>query len=449
MKIYRTLVLLIVLIALAGYVYFYEIKGGEEREKQKEIEEKVFNFETDSVDLVEIRSIFNRFTFERSGEEWLIKHPVETDGDKSTINSMLNSLKNMKKEREFTIKDGDQKDYGLVGRSLLVIMQFNNGIRDSIRFGDQTPVGNNVFAGRGDTTVFMVGSSVKQSAEKQLFDWRDKSVAKVELNDVREMHLKNKNGRFAFVKEGTEWRITEPRQVNAETYQVNNIVRKFENSKVKSVVSESLENPSKYGLNNPEYVIDLYIGEGKAHKQIIFSALEDNSAYGKDDSRPHVFTVDSLFIKDLNKNLFELRDKKIIASFNRDLIDSIEVNQGDSLITFTKDTSGTWSMENVDGSLKSWKMNSLLSNLTNLKAEKFIEENVRSTRKYGMQSPVRTVRIYSKGKMQGELFLAEPESDQYIAFCPGSGIVAEVTEMSYNNFEVKTGDYLETPKEEN
>jgi len=47
-----TLVLLIVCLALGGYVYFYEIKGGEKREKAKEAEKQVWKFEGSDIELV-------------------------------------------------------------------------------------------------------------------------------------------------------------------------------------------------------------------------------------------------------------------------------------------------------------------------------------------------------------------------------------------------------------
>ena len=443
MKIFRTLGLLVILIALSAYVYFYEIKGGEEREKQKAMEEKVFHFETDSVDIIEIRSIFNRFRFEKNGENWTIKEPVKTGGDNSAINRLLTTLSNITKIREFTITDGDQKDYGLVARSVLAIIQFKNGERDSLRFGDATPVENSNYAGRGDSLVYILSSSSKQALEKQLFDWRDKSVSKIDYKDVVEMRLRNAKGSFSFAKEGADWYLNEPRRVPAENLTVNTILRKFQNDKIKSVISEEFKNPNKFRLKKPGYVVDLYLGEGKAHKQLMFSLLKGNVSNGKDDGRPHVFTVDSTFIRELDKSFFDLRDKKIVSFLNRERTDSIIVQQGDSIVTFTKDTSNTWWLNSGENKVKGWKINSLLSNIFNLKAMEFLLEHTASTRKYGLNQPERIIRIFKEGKQDVEVHFASPRSTQFVVFCPDSKIVAEVTESSYNNIEVKTEDYIE------
>ena len=72
MKWVKTLLLFLILVVIAAYVYFYEIKGGEERQKEKEIAEKVLNFTPDSVKAIDIRSIMNQFYFERSSDGWKI-----------------------------------------------------------------------------------------------------------------------------------------------------------------------------------------------------------------------------------------------------------------------------------------------------------------------------------------------------------------------------------------
>ena len=187
----QTLGLFGILAILAAYVYFDEIQGGEEREKAEERAEKIIVFEPDSVAKVEIRSVFNQFLFERMADEWRILKPVQTGADKSTVDGMMTAIKNMKKVRAFNIKPGEEKDFGLVGRSSLLIFEFKNGSRDSVRFGDNTPVGGNVFVSKGDTIVYTVSSHLKNNVSKSLFDWRDKSIAKIKESDVREIKVKN------------------------------------------------------------------------------------------------------------------------------------------------------------------------------------------------------------------------------------------------------------------
>lgn len=444
MKLIKTLILFVIFAALGAYVYFYEIKGGEEREKQAKLEEQLFNFEKDSVKSVEIRSVFNRFHFTKTENGWKIIQPVETEGDKSTIDGLITTMKGLKKNREFVVEKDEYKNYGLVGTSYLVILEFNDGTRDSVRFGDQTPVGSNVFVTKGDTFVYTVPQHNKNTVTKKLFDWRDKSVAKIKQSEVREFKLKNKKGKFHLVKESGKWNIESPKKISADESAVNAILRKFENGRAKSVVSESLDNLRKYRLNRPEYEIDLYLGESKAHKKIIFSSLENNVSNGKDDSRPHVFTVDSLFLKDINKSLFDLRNKKL-TNFIKDNIDSAVVYQGDSTVVMVKDTSNNWQFKSGE-KIKSWKISSFLNTINNLRAKKFVKEKIKSTRKYGLDKPLRQIQLYQNNKLINEILIGEKRDANRIVFCPQTEIVAEVQNSSLTNTEVKYKDFVEEKK---
>jgi hypothetical protein len=441
MKIVKTLILFVIFVILAAYVYFFEIQGGEERKLADEIAQKIISFENDSVNIIEIRSIFNRFYFERIDESWQIKAPVETVADESTINGMLNDLRNMKMVRSFSIKEGEQKDFGLVGRSYLVIFQFKNGKRDSVRFGDNTPVGGNVFASRGDTLVYTVASNVKNSVTKSLFDWRDKSLTKIKQSEVKEFKLKNSNGDFYFVKEGNNWFIRKPRETRAENSTVDGLLRKFESGKAKSITNESMNSPNEFDLARPNYQIDFYLGEAKAHKNLILSRLKNNVSNVKDDSRPQVMTVDSLFIRDIEKTFFEFRYKNI-SEYDKSNVDSVVITQGDSILYMVKDTSENWLLGG-EAKVKSWKINSLLTTVNNLKAKKFLIENVSSPSRFGLSHPERTIEIFHRGK-KIQSVLASTHDDKKVAFSPGSKMVVEIESSSFNNLEVKVDDFIDT-----
>ena len=441
MNIVKTLVLFVIFAILAAYVYFYEIIGGEEREIEKQAAEKIISFENDSVDVIEIRSVFNRFYFERADNSWQIKKPIDTGADVTTINGLLNGIKNMKMERSFAIAEGEQKDYGLVGRSYLVILQFKNGTRDSVRFGDNTPVGNNVFASKGDTLIYTVASHVKSNVTKNLFDWRDKSLTKIKQTEVKEFNLKNSYGEFYFAKEGTKWFINKPRQTRAEDSVVDGILRKFESGKAKAVISENLENPGEYNLAKPAYKLDFFLGEAKAHKNVILSQLKDNVSNVKDDSRPQVMTVDSLFIKDIEKTFFQLRYKNI-SEFDKSNIDSVVITQGDSVLYLTRDVSQDWFLGG-ESKVKNWKMNSLLTTINNLKAKVFLSENVTSPTGYGLTQPERKIEIFNRGEKVQSVFLGT-YNNKKIAFSPGSKMIVEIETSAFDNLELKVADYIDT-----
>ena len=71
MRFKGTLVLLIVCLALGSYLYFYEIKGGEQREKAKEAENQVWKLEGKDIQQIELDLPSQHITAVRKSEkEW-------------------------------------------------------------------------------------------------------------------------------------------------------------------------------------------------------------------------------------------------------------------------------------------------------------------------------------------------------------------------------------------
>jgi hypothetical protein len=441
MKLMKTIVLFIIFLALGAYVYFYEIEGGKKREKIKDLEEKVFKFEKDSISAIGIDGPKGSFSFIRTDGGWRIEKPVKTEGDESTINSLLTTLANLKKDREFTIKKSELANFGLSRPVLTVHLKDNNGVEDVLRYGDETNIESKIFVSKIDTLIYTVPAHTKNSIDKNLFDWRDKSVIKINRNDIRELHLKNRFGSFQLLKEGPDWHLKSPIEAKADDSNISTILSKLESGKAKSVVSETLDQPADYQLNKPAYEVDIYVGEGRAHQRIIFSALEDNSAYGKDDGRPHVFTVDSTFLKAFNKSVMELRNKKF-AEFDKDNADKIEAWQGDSLITLIKDSSDTWVIQDTV-KLKTWKVNSYLNSLTGLTAKKYIAEKISESKKYGFAKPQRKVSVYSNGVRIAEIDFGEEKEENVIVFGRHTQTIAEIEKSDFDKVEIKIDEYKE------
>ncbi len=202
-----------------------------------------------------------------------------------------------------------------------------------------------------------------------------------------------------------------------------------------------MDNPDEFNLASPAYQIDFYLGEDKVHKSVILSRLNNNVSNVKEDSRPQVMTVDSLFIRDIDKDFFDFRDKKI-SEFDKNIADSVVVTQGDSILYFVKDTSDTWLLGGAI-KVKDWKMNALLTTVNNLKAKKFIMENVSSTDKYGLNRPERKVEIYHRSE-KVQFLLVSRHNDKKVAFSPGAQKVVEIEDISFNNLEVKVDDFIDT-----
>ena len=442
----KTAILFVLALALGAYVYFYEIKGGEERQKEKEISEKLFRVHKDSVQSIVIKSLLNNFRFEKTEDGWLIKKPVLTMADESPINTLLRSLTTAKKTRTIAIKPSELKDYGLAQRAMTIVITTKSGERDSVRLGDKTSIGGNVYASRVDTVVYIIPQALKNNAGKSLFDWRDKKVIHFEKDKVRQLSLQSPEGRFNFVKEDGEWKLTEPIKTKAERSAVDGMLNKLDFGRIKSVVSETGDKTAKYGLSRPAYRVELFSGAEKAKSGVSFSKPKGNTVYGKDDVRPHIFTVDTLFLEPFKKDLFGFRDKKIL-DFDRDRVTKLNLLYNDTLMTMEKDTSGTWHLSSGE-KLKSWKINSLLSSLVSLKAERFVEENPPYLMPYGLVNPEGQIELYAGDDPLAKLEIGKKKKDTVYARNPRRKQVVTIKESKLKDLFPKKSEIVEKEKKD-
>lgn len=442
----KTVILVLIAIALGAYVYFYEIKGGEQREREKDRAEKLFDFEKDSINYISITSPKGKFAFSKTMDGWQIEQPVQTGADDSPINSLLRSLNTSKKSRTLAIEPGEKEQFGLGGRAIRINFKDENGENREISIGDKTNVGSNIYVALTDTVVHIVPQTLKTNANKSLFDWRDKKAVHFDKNGVREFSLTNPEGRFTFTKEGADWKITRPIETKAEKSSVDAVLNKLQNGRIKSVVDEQGNNLAKYNLRNAAFDIEMLTGPEKAKTSIAFSRVEDNISYGKDGVRPHVFTVDSNFIKPFTKDLFGFRDKKIIG-FDDDKVTRINLSHNNEPMRFYKDTADVW-YHDSGSKAKKWKINSLLSTIRNLKAEKFVEEDPHYFMNYGLVNPESRIEIYGENELIAELNLGYIKNGLVYTYNPRNKPLVAIKEEKLKDLFPPLDDLLEEVKTE-
>ncbi|MBN2424804.1 MAG: DUF4340 domain-containing protein [Calditrichaceae bacterium] len=441
----KTIIFLCIALALGAYVYFYEIKGGEEREKAKEESEKLFSLEKDSIQSVLIQSFAGHYLLNRTNDGWQIEIPVKTKADESTVNSLLYGITSAKKTRTFNIKAKDKYDYGVGPGGIKLTVTSKSGIRDSVFLGQSSAVGSEIYASKTDTIIHLISSSLKSNADKTLFEWRDKRPLLFQKDEVREITLVNPAGRYTIVKENNEWKISSPVETKAEKSKVDDILNKLYSGRIKAVVSETPDKSGQYRLINPGYRVELSIGPDKTKTGVSFSSLKDNQAYGRDDVRPHIFEVDSAFMKPLKADLYELRYKKVLE-FNKDQVDHFNLLYKNQLLTFNKDTTDNWYLAGGEKA-KSWKVTGILRKLNDLKVDRFVQEKPVYFMNFGLVNPEGKVEIFIGQNRVAELNIGYTQGDEVFIYNPQMKPLMAIKASNLEELFPKKSDLVEEVKE--
>lgn len=442
----KRFIILFLLIAVAAYVWFYEIEGEKKRTAEQEQQDKLFTFSKDSVQKIKINDFETTYQFERENGKWIITNPVNTDADSSVISNFLNALYQAKKSRSFSVKQNDKHKYGLDNPLIKVSVVTANGGIDSVQFGYKTSIGEDMYVAKSysDSIVFITAENLKKEAQKPLFQWRDKKAMHVNMNEVISFNIKIGNMNYAFQKENSEWRMVKPVKAKADKDNVEAILRKLENGTIKSVEAENISYAGKYNLANPYFKIDISTING-SEKSISFSKLKDNKSFGKDSSRPHVFVVDEKFINAIEKSSFNLRDKDLI-DFNVALIDRINLFFKSTVLTFNKDTSNTWQIASGEP-IKSDKIKKLVQAVQDLKVDRFVAENPTYLSPFGLAPSKGSLELFKDGSKEVELEFGMEKNDERYIRKKQSKAVYTVKSAKMKNILIKLSDILDKPEE--
>jgi hypothetical protein len=147
MRFKGTLVLLVVCLLLGGYLYFYEIKGGEQREKAKEAENQVWKLEGKDIRQIDLLSSSQHITAVRQGENnWALTSPRALDADSDELNSLANSASNIRRESVLESNATDLAKFGLSPAKSSLRLKTKAGKEYAIGFGNSNPTGNSAYA---------------------------------------------------------------------------------------------------------------------------------------------------------------------------------------------------------------------------------------------------------------------------------------------------------------
>jgi len=294
-----------------------------------------------------------------------------------------------------------------------------------VQLGIKTSIGEDMYVSKSnsDTIVAISPISLKNNSQKTLFSWRDKKALHFDKDQVRSFNFKSRNERFTFTKDGSDWKLTKPLEAAADNSTVNAVLNKLDFGNIKTVEEEEASSLVKYRLTNPQYTIEVFSGPELAKSSVSFSRLDGNKSYGKDEVRPHVFTVDSSFIKPFKKELFDFRDKDLV-DFSKPAIDRINLLNDGELLMFSKDTSDRWQLESGEP-IKNYKINDLLDALDDMKVDAFIAEKPVYLMPYELADPGKKIELFAGASKEIELEFGKIRNNRmYVRLTQSGRVVA-------------------------
>ncbi len=335
----RIILLLTVFAGLGAYVYFYEIKGGEEREAAAKRDESLLRLEQAEITAFTVeRPGSEPIRLSRSGDQWRVASPVDASVDRFVVDALARDAASA--PRLHALEEVAEKlgEYGLDDPKLQLTIEAG-GRQQVVRFGRQDYTGNNVYVQlEGDEKVYVTSKVLLSSANKDLKEWRSKSVLDFDQDQIQVVELQRPQGTLRVERIDGQWQLTQPIRDPADDSVVSSLLSAVRYARIEDFVEEEVspEGGARYGLDRPQFELRLKPADRDEWQTLRVGSKTKEQYYARDSRRRTVFTIRSSVTENFQKPLEYFRDKKIVKASQAEL-DRFVLTWGEKLIEIRRD----------------------------------------------------------------------------------------------------------------
>lgn len=415
---------MLLLAVLAGFVYFYEIRGADERYKARVRAGRLLDLEEGAVSALTVHRGDTTIVIRKSGTTWRILQPVATGGDHGEIVGLIRTLRFLDLERvvadSVRIAQGEARlsDFGLDKPNLALAITQADRV-DSLFWGDRSPTGRYGYVRwSGHPGILAVGAPFRLRLEKGLFQLRDKRVADFNPETLRKVEIARGDARVVVEKLSDEWRLTFPVDDRTDDDEVRKLINRLRTAEFTRVVEEESRERGQFGLKRPTLTVSVFDGDRERKKTIMIGRRQEGRRFppffAAFSGRPMVFLVDSTFVADIRRTASDLRFKRIFA-FDASGVDRLKLAYRDRVVECVREGNGnTWEvLQPKLHIVPEHRIKHLFRTIELLEAEEFVAEELKSPEAFGLDRPALEVTAWRDGATVQKLTIGERDGEVY------------------------------------
>jgi hypothetical protein len=424
MKFARLLIAAAVLAGLGGLLYWSnrseEAKAGKPDPKASP---RILDLRETEIKQIEIRHRDGETTVvQRDGSgKWSITAPQPLAADQSAMGAITAAASTLSSDRVVDENASNLPSYGLDPARVGITLTMADGKTHVLRIGEDTPTEGGAYAMLdGDKRLFTIASSSKTGLDKQSKDLREKHLLVFDQEKLSRVELEVAGKPpLEFGRAGTDWQILKPKPMRADTFQVDELVRKLKDAAMDTETDPKAAATAFAGgqktaiakVTGAEGTLTLEVRKSK-------SGTADDY-YAKSSTMDGAYKVAKEIGDGLYKSLEDFRNKKVF-DFGFSDPNRIEIKDGGQSKVIEKSgenwTSGGKTMDSIS-------VQNLIDKLRDLAAAKFADS--------GFTTPALELTVVSNDgkrteKVQiaaaGANFLARRENDSSLYQLDGNAV---------------------------
>lgn len=258
----RVIILGIITLGLFLYILLYE-RHQPTTDEAKELEQKVLHMKEEAILQLRYRGDTHQWTLEKAGDEWTLKEPKELPVEETQVNSLVNQIVNLKKERVLE-KVSNLEAYGLKKPRAKLIIKTKEDQRTLLIGNDIPATSNLALQVLGDPRVFIVPQNFYSTINKSVKDLRKKQILEVNTNDIYGLLVQKRDKTYEFQKKKGNWYLIKPWKDRANRQKVEDILFGLSGLRAKDFLDDLDEATLAFhGLGHPMYRLAIYAKDGK------------------------------------------------------------------------------------------------------------------------------------------------------------------------------------------
>jgi hypothetical protein len=412
MRYWPTLLMLLLLAGLGGYLYFIELPA-EQAEERREARQKMLLLFPES-DISGIRITTAQGPVEMQQKEpgnWTIVSPIQADADPREVQDLLRALVTGKVTRVVEEKSTALTAFGLE-RPVTEITITAGAAQETISVGDSGPLTSTLYVLRGsDQNVLLTDLTAAKLINKTLLTFRRKEPLRFVQNDVERIRLTYPTTEIVLYnvakgKSKPTWKIRYPIEAEADQTEVRSLLFRLEDLKALGIIDPGPEREkAAKTLANPKVKITLHTAQGDQTVKLYQADAGSGEAIAETKPDAPLYRINPAAIKDLTKELFNLQDKRLLGVDYADIA-MLSVKTRDKQYVLIRQ-SGEWVLEDQPAEkVRQETADLLVSRVANLPAEERVIKQSAPLAPYGLLAPVAEfVAMGKDGKVAGRLAL--------------------------------------------
>jgi len=259
-------------------------------------------------------------------------------------------------------------------------------------------------------------------------------------------------GEAAAQPAATGWQITAPAEIAPDTSEIESFLGEIPNLQSTPVEGDAPLAPSEYGLDAPQKTLRFKLRDGRTVALSLGNQnITGTSKYGKLDSSPNVFLIETASAGILDKTLFNMRDKRAIPlAVDQAQQIEVEFNYKDGpragqkgRLALTKQQDGNWRLTDPAVRTDFGSSNYFVTALGGAVMSAVEEEAPAAIARYGLNQPAIRLTVKLADGKSANLWVGNKAGDEAAYYAQNSvwPQVFKINQYTYDQFNQQIDNY--------